>query len=237
MLSLHRSMNYGPLKFRICLWGTLLLSLGISLRGAGPASAPDPVPDPEMDKMLQRVEARYNHLKTLRLHFEQVYKQNERVVREESGILFLRKPGQMRWEYQVPEEKLFLSKGRQLTLYLPQENRVTQTEVKNSDDLRSPIRFLLGGLRFQKEFENIERIGDSAPEGGIVIKALPKRMKEILEWVVLEIGPEYQIRKIILKELTGTQTEFHFKDEVVNLQLSQELFKFQPPEGAEIVRQ
>lgn len=208
---------------------------------APPASVAAPVvpPSPQLDSLLRGVEEKYNHLKTLRLRFRQIYQQDRRVLREEGGTLYLRKPGQMRWEYESPEPKLFLSDGRHLMLYVPQEKRVTQASIKESDDLRSPMRFLLGGLKFQKEFQQIQTELDVPPleNRDTIVKAVPKQMAERLEWVMLEISPEYQIRRLILREPGGIQTEFRFGDETTDLRLAPELFHFQPPPGTEVVEQ
>jgi outer membrane lipoprotein carrier protein len=235
-------MNCERLKIHLCLWGWLCFGCGWPLGANGLSAgtaAPFLPPDAGLETLLRGVENKYNHLKTLRLHFEQIYQQDRQVLREEGGTLYLRKPGQMRWEYESPEPKLFLSDGRRLMLYVPQERRVTETEIKQSDDLRSPMRFLLGGLRFEKEFERVERDRELAPleSRDTVIKAVPKQMADRLEWVVMEISPEHQIRRLILREPGGVQTEFRFGDETADLQLSPELFHFQAPAGTEVVRQ
>lgn len=235
-------MNCKRLKTHLCFWGCFLLGCGLAVGAIGPAAAGTAAsssPDTELQSLLRGVESKYNHLKTLRLHFEQVYQQDERILREEAGTLYLRKPGQMRWEYENPEPKLFLTDGRRLTLYVPQEKRVTETEIKNSDDLRSPMRFLLGGLRFDKEFQQIERVKDIPPHDsrGVIIKAVPKQMRDRLEWVMMEIGPEHDIHRLILREPGGIQTEFRFGDATWDLRLTPELFRFQPPAGTEVVRQ
>lgn len=90
-------MNYKRLKVALSLGRCLLLCCGM-LAGAPPAPAAAPIvpPGPELDSLLRGVEEKYNHLKTLRLHFRQIYQQDRRVLREEGGTLYLRKPGQMR---------------------------------------------------------------------------------------------------------------------------------------------
>ena len=233
-------MNYKRLKITLLLGGCLLLC-GELTAGAVPVSAAARAipPGPELDILLRGVEEKYNHLKTLRLHFRQIYQQDRRVLREEGGTLYLRKPGQMRWEYENPEPKLFLTDGSRLMLYVPQEKRVTQARIKKSGDLRSPMRFLLGGLKFQKEFQQIEKVLDVPPleSRDTIVKAVPKQMAERLEWVMLEISPEFQIRRLILREPGGIQTEFRFGDETTDLRLAPELFHFQPPAGTEVVEQ
>ena len=227
-------------------WGLHARSLAVAalifLPGAlaGPAASPS---DPGLAGTLRGVETKYNRLKTVRLRFEQIYsqrgRQNQQVLRREEGTLYLRKPGQMRWEYEEPEPKLFLTDGRQLTLYVPAENRATQMAVKEADDLRTPLAFLLGRLRFDKEFESVERSPDIAPltNGNLVVKAVPKKMADRVEWVVFELSPDFAIRRLIVAEPGGLQTEFRFQEEEANLPLPQQLFQFQPPAGTEIVRQ
>ena len=242
-------MTCRRLKFRLCIWGCVLLSCGLAIGATGSSTAnilvalsdtdaaPIP-PDPALENLLRGVENKYNRVKTLRLHFQQIYSQDQQVLREEAGTLFLRKPGQMRWEYENPEHKLFLTDGHHVTLYIPEEKRVTETTVSSSDDLRSPMRFLLGGLKFRKEFEKIERVpGPPLDSGDIAFNAVPKQMKDRLEAVMLEVSPQFQIRRMILKEPGGIQTEFRFDSEASDIPLSPELFHFQPPEGTEVIRQ
>ena len=76
--------------------------------------------------------------------------------RSESGTLLLRKPGKMRWDYDQPKGKLFVSDGKFLWLYTPEDNRAEKMKLKESDDMRAPLAFLLGKLDFQKEFRNLQ---------------------------------------------------------------------------------
>ncbi|MBI2815666.1 MAG: outer membrane lipoprotein carrier protein LolA [Acidobacteria bacterium] len=234
-------MDCKQLKIHLCLWGCLL-GCGFAVWATIPAAteiSASMSPDLELEKLLRGVETRYNRLKTLRLRFEQVYQQGQRVLRQEAGTLYLRKPGQMRWEYEDPAPKLFLTDGRRVTLYVPEDKRVTQTDLKNSDDLRNPMRFLLGGLRFKKEFDQVQKLTDVPllDSRNVIIKAVPRQMRDRLEWVIMEIGPERQIRRLILKEPGGIQTEFRFEDEMLDPRLAPEMFKFKPPAGTEIVKQ
>ena len=248
----------------ILLGAGLGVGLGAGAGGgsflSGALSTPQ---DTELASTLRGVETRYNRLRTLKLRFVQIYRQvgrqagqqggtqtgrsagrqNERQtsqeIRREEGILFLRKPGQMRWQYEQPEPKLFLADGRQLTLFVPAENRATQMSLKESDDLRTPLAFLLGRLRFDQEFERLERSAEFPPlaQGNLVVKAVPKRMADRVEWIVLEVSPEFVLRRLIFEEPGGIQTEFRFTDEEANPALALALFYFQPPPGTELIRQ
>jgi outer membrane lipoprotein carrier protein len=190
-------------------------------------------------EVLRGMEKRYNGLKTIRLRFEQIYRQGRQVVRRESGTLHLLKPGKMRWQYEEPEPKLFLADGRNLTLYVPSENRATQMSMKEADDLRTPFAFLLGRLRFDEEFDRLEPSPDFPPleSGNIVIRAVPKRLPERVEWIVFEVTPSLEIRRLIFEEPGGIQTEFRFSEEEANPKLAMQLFYFQAPPGTQLIRE
>jgi len=193
----------------------------------------------DLAEVLRGMENRYNRLKTIHLRFEQVYRQGRQVIRRESGTLYLLKPGKMRWQYEQPEPKLFLADGRNLTLYVPSENRATQMSMKEADDLRTPFAFLLGRLRFDEEFERLERSSEFQPleSGNLVIRAVPKRLPERVLWIVFEVTPALEIRRLIFEEPGGIQTEFRFSGEQANPVLAQQLFYFQAPPGTELVRE
>jgi len=195
--------------------------------------------DKDLAAVLRGMENRYNRLKTIRLRFEQIYRQGRQVIRRESGTLFLLKPGKMRWQYEEPEPKLFLADGRNLTLYVPSENRATQMAMKEADDLRTPFAFLLGRLKFDEEFETLETSSEFQPleSGNVVVRAVPKRLPERVAWIVFEVTPKLQIRRLIFEEPGQIQTEFRFTDEEANPALAQALFYFQPVPGTELIQQ
>src|SRR4051794_39717381 len=78
--------------------------------------------DLDVSRTLKGVEERYNRTQSLQLAFTETYQQQGR-MRVEKGDLFLRKPGRMRWQYTAPAGKLFLSDGKFIYSYSPQDNR------------------------------------------------------------------------------------------------------------------
>ena len=72
--------------------------------------------------MARGVDEHYNHLRTLKADFTETY-QGAGVDRTESGTLWLKKPGKMRWEYRSPKEKLFVSDGQAAWFYVPADGR------------------------------------------------------------------------------------------------------------------
>src|SRR5271165_6273972 len=98
------------------------------------------------------VDEHYNHLRSLQAEFAEVYR-GSGMERTESGTVWLKKPGKMRWEYRSPRDKLFLSDGKDAWFYVPGGRQVRRTAVKKLDDLRSPLAFLLGKTKLEKELQ------------------------------------------------------------------------------------
>src|SRR3954463_4106095 len=105
---------------------------------------------PSVSSVARQVDERYNHLQTLTADFTEIY-QGSGMERTESGTLWLKKPGKMRWEYRSPEEKLFVSNGKDVWFYVPEDGQARKSQAKGLDDVRSPLAFLLGKSRLQKE--------------------------------------------------------------------------------------
>jgi outer membrane lipoprotein carrier protein len=182
--------------------------------------------------LLKNVEERYNRAQSLQVTFHEAYTAPGRPRRTESGTLLLRKPGRMRWDYTSPQGKLFLSDGKYLWLFTPANNRVEKMKMKESEDMRAPLAFLLGKLKFEKEFQNIQM----QTQGGVtLITAEPKSESLPYTKVEFTVGPDSEIRRVQVTGFDNSVLEFDFEQEKLNPQLEASLFKFQMPQGAELV--
>ncbi len=183
---------------------------------------------------LKKVESRYNNIRTLRLDFEQTifYTAQPSAKRTEAGVLFLRKPGKMRWEYRKPSEKLFLSDGKDVYYYSSAANRVEKSKLKESDDMRAPLGFLIGRLDFQRDFREY-RIREES--GGRWVTAVPKSEKAPYREVQFLLMSDNRIAQLRVMGHDESVMEFRFRNESLNPALSDSLFVFQAPKGAEMV--
>ena len=193
----------------------------------GRAAAPDLAP------LLKAVESRYNHAQTLQVIFHEAYTGPGQPKRSESGTLQLRKPGRMRWDYSSPQGKLFVSDGKFLWLYTPSNHQVEKMKIKESDDMRAPLAFLLGKLHFDKEFRNI--VSKPAANGGTLIIAEPKTDTLPYTRVEFVVGPDTQIRRVQVTGYDQSILEFEFDQEKLNPPFESKLFQFRMPPGAELV--
>jgi len=190
----------------------------------------------DVHEIARTVDERYNHLRSMQAQFTEIYR-GAGIERAESGTLWLKKPGKMRWQYRSPREKLFLSDGKDAWIYVPGDRQVRKGPVKNLDDLRSPLAFLLGKTRLEKELQGLSLAPDVSPlrAGDLVLRGVPKAMANRVSQVLLEITPDSRIARILIEEVDGSTTEYQFSDQEENIAVNDQRFHFSPPPGVEVI--
>jgi outer membrane lipoprotein carrier protein len=190
----------------------------------------------DIHQLARAVDEHYNHLRSLQADFTEIYR-GAGAERLESGTLWLKKPRKMRWEYRSPKEKLFVSNGKIVWFYLPDERQARKTELKRLEDLRSPLAFLLGKTKLENELQGLSKVVDQAPmgAGNTLLRGVPQAMAERVSEVQLEISPSDQIVRILMMAADGAVTEFRFADLKENVNLKDGRFEFTPPPGVETV--
>jgi outer membrane lipoprotein carrier protein len=182
------------------------------------------------------VDAHYNHLRSLQAEFTEVYR-GSGMERTEAGTLWLKKPGKMRWEYRSPREKLFVSNGKDAWFYVPDDRQARKTAAKKLDDVRSPLAFLLGKTKLEKELQGLSLAPDIEPlaTGNVVLRGVPQALADRVSEILLEITPDHRIARIVIQEVDGAATEYRFGEMKEDLVIGDGRFEFKPPPGTETV--
>jgi outer membrane lipoprotein carrier protein len=195
----------------------------------------------DVHAIAQAVDEHYNHLRTLEAEFTEIY-QGSGMERTESGTLWLakggaKKPGKMRWEYRSPRGKLFVSDGRDAWFYVPGDRQARKTDARKLDDIRSPLAFLLGKSRLEKELQGLSLAPDVKPlaAGDVVLRGIPRALADRVSEIQVEINPEHQIVRIVIDDVDGSTTEYRFSEQKENVAIPAGKFEFRPPEGTETV--
>jgi len=152
--------------------------------------------------------------------------------RQESGTLLLKKPGRMRWTYARPVGKLFVLDGKYAYFYAPGDSQVQRVPAKQLDDLRSPLRFLLGHTQLAKEMVGLKAEQAGA---GFYLSGVPKGMENRVERMSLEVTPDGVIHSIKVEEVDGAETVFTLTGEQPNPPAPDSEFVFQAPKGVPVV--
>ncbi len=187
---------------------------------------------PSAHDLAQRVDHHYNQLHSLKAQFVESYEGLGR-VRRESGTLFLLKPGRMRWDYSSPSGKVFLLDGKYAWFYTQGDPQVQRIASKELDDLRSPLRFLLGHTQLEKEIDRLTLA--PAANGNFALSGMPHGQGNRVQRLTLTVTAEGAIVGIEIQETDGALTRFAFTGEQPNAVIPAAEFHFTPPPGVPVV--
>lgn len=233
-------MNSPNLRFKI-KWvphvsrlrrGIAVAVVSLFATGMIHAAAPnDSAPTASAQTLAASVDHHYNSLRSLRVEFSQQYA-GMGMNRRERGTLLLKKPGRMRWTYSQPAGKLFVLDGKFAYFYGPGDTQVQRIAAKQLDDLRSPLRFLLGHTQLEKEFIGLTA---TPSDGGYTLSGIPKGMEKRVEQMSLQVTPDGVIHSMKIEEIDGAETIFDLSGEQPNPPAPDSEFVFQAPKGVPVV--
>ncbi len=187
---------------------------------------------PSAKELAARVDRHYNALTSLKAAFVESY-QGMGIKRTESGTLYLAKPGRMRWEYSQPAGKLFVLDGKFAWFYSEGDPQVQRLQAKQLDDLRSPLRFLLGHTQLDKELSGLA--ASPSPGGGFILTGQPKGQENRVRRIVLNVEADGTITGIEIEEMDGALTRFRLSGQQPNTAIPAGIFHFTPPTGVPVV--
>lgn len=212
---------------RACLLpaAVLVLTLGSGFAPAQSSSL-------TANALADRIDHHYNSLRSLEVHFAQEY-DGMGMNRKESGVLLLKKPGKMRWTYAQPAGKLFILDGHDGYFYSPGDTEVQRVPVKKLDDMRSPLRLLLGHTKLARELMGLAIA--PAANGTYTLSGIPKNMEKRVAAFSVTATADGVIQSMRVEETDGITNSFVFTDERPNAAAPDASFLFVAPPGVRVV--
>jgi outer membrane lipoprotein carrier protein len=183
--------------------------------------------------LVRAIEEHHARLADMVARFEQSYRSGM-LGREivERGVVQVKRPGRMRWEYKDPEPKLFVSDGRRFYFYVPADKQVIVSEQDPKHSLAARLLSGQGGLA-----DEFEATLETPLEDGVMrLKLVPKQPQADVERATIDAEPGGRIRSILLEDPQGNRTRFRFEAVRENTGLEERLFRFEVPKGVEVVR-
>lgn len=179
-----------------------------------------------------RIDAHYNRLRSLEVHFVQTY-EGMGMNRKEEGALLLKKPGRMRWTYSQPDGKLFVLDGKDGYFYSPGQNEAQKVPAKDLDDMRSPLSLLLGHTQLMKQLTGISLKTNA--DGTYTLAGVPRGLEKRVASFAVTANEDGTIRALRVEETDGIVNQFRFSGEAANVPVKDTDFAFEPPPGVHIV--
>ncbi len=220
----------GPMKRAFGCWVALWMMPGWAMAQEGAGAKPGE--SPEAAALMSRVQARYEQVTDFQASFRQVVtSRSPRRTFTRSGTVWFKRPGKMRWDYQVPDRVHYVSDGEVLWSYDVAEGTAWRLPVRNSD-LYHALGFLTGTARLAEVFEGT--VGPARPDGLVPLRLVPRQATDAYRAVTLFVDPR-----------TGDTRETEVEDPIGNLSrirfenpsfapLPDSGFAFRPPKGVTV---
>ncbi len=194
---------------------------------------------PDVDEVVAKVQAICANTQDLSAQFRQtVTNRSLGVIRQGGGSFMLKRPGKVRWEYEKPEPRLFVTDGKTLWDYSPVDKQARAQALDEVFSSRLPLAFLAGDCQLRREFA-ISAVENAATRGAanfIILDLKPKRPEAGIARMLLEVNLQgYTVEKTTLFDAAGNTTVIALTDVKLNSGLSDQQFQFTPPAGVTVV--
>lgn len=171
-------------------------------------------------------------VKTIQANFVQEVVHSKDKSDTSTGKLFVSKPDRFRLDYLQPYSQIYIADGKQLTSY---DEDLEQVIIKPQGDMltKSPAMVLSNPKQLEQDYK-VESQGKW--DGRQWYLLTPKRQDTNFEQLRLAFENK-QLKMMELKDSFGQFNRLTFNDIKYNKSLPNNIFKFTPPEGVDIIRE
>jgi outer membrane lipoprotein carrier protein len=216
-----------PRKLTLGLLSTLL---GLFHHGSGSAAPPAA---PDANTVISGVQSFYDKTPDLTAEFKQhITSEMYGPQPDGHGMVYLKKGGKMLWDYDQPQNQQFISDGKTLWVYQPDDHQVVIQDLAGSA-LPTAVTFLTGSGNLAHDFSGT---ASQKSDGSIELDLKPKNPSGILDHLTLLVDPStFQVRESIVYQTDGQTNDIEFDSVKTSTGLSDSKFSFSVPPGATVL--
>jgi outer membrane lipoprotein carrier protein len=194
------------------------------------------VPDAQLAGVINRVEAAHRETKELQADFTQTTQyEGFPTPAISKGRLFIRRPGQMRWDYKEPSRHQIYVNGDEVIYLVPEHQQAIRSTMDREVQSPVPLMLLAGAASLSERFVISWDGGPGATNGRYRLRLTGKGVDTLLPLTIEADAKDFLIRRVTLHDPSGARTIFEFSGLKLNSGLDTALFTFAPPSGIEIV--
>ncbi len=204
----------------------------------GTAVAAEPSPARGLltrDEVLGGIEKRYAGAGFAADFFQESTLKQMNVTDTASGKIFVKKPGMMRWEYEVPEKQTIITDSNKLWIYRPEDNQLMVGEAPSYFGEGKGASFLSDMKQVRKNFSiTLETSKDRL---FYLLKLVPVHKNVDVSEIYLTISQTtFDIVAIVTVNAFGDETRITLSGFDFNRVLDDSKFYFTPPEGVDVLQ-
>lgn len=188
----------------------------------------------DLEAALAKLQSRYETTRTMRSRFTQTVESPTLAGSlEASGTVVFAKPNKMRWTYAEPDPQVIVGDGTDLWIFQPDLQQVIRTPLSNAFQSRTPLTFLAGLGSVERDFD-ARLVGQTDATWELTLD--PKGDAELGVLILVLRKSDASIAEARVTDPVGTTTRLRFMDEQRNVAIDPAEFRFEPPDGVDVVR-
>lgn len=190
---------------------------------------------PSATETARALQEKYDRVKDFTADFTHVYEGGVLMKKaSERGTVQIRKPGMMRWDYTAPDKKEFVSDGHKIYSYVPADKQVIVSSLPPDDKATTAVLFLAGKGNLTRDFD-VSYANDAGPDT-VALRLDPRQKQRDYDWLVLVVDRHsMQIRGLTAADQDGGRSTFTFTNYRENTGISDKVFEFKIPRGADVI--
>ena len=175
------------------------------------------------------IQAYYDRAKTYSASFDQDYETVDGVKKKSSGVVWFKKPGMMRWDYEKPESRFLISDGKYMWSWEPVYRQYCKQSLAGSQ-LPTALSFLSGTGKIDDDFSvTLGKVSGNQ----VTIELKPVEPSMAFEKIQFEIlMPTGKVYRAQIFDAMGNVNRITFKSPEINAELQDSSFLFNPPADA-----
>lgn len=228
-----------PGRARRIAIGPALATLLMLFGAAGFGRAQSPRTAGSVDAFVAALQKKYASTRDFTATFSHAYEGGVlRTRTTERGQVMVKKPGKMRWTYEAPEPKVFVSDGTRIYSYVPADRQVIVSRVPEGDQATTPIQFLVGRGDVRRDFTAAWTTLPQAPDGVVALELVPKQRQPEYDALILGVDETtLALRVLRSTDSQGGTSTFTFSNWKENVGLDDRRFEFTIPKGTDVINQ
>jgi len=203
------------------------IKIGVQIATAGS--------NPSLDQILEGMEKRYANSKISAKFLQESTIKAMEITDFASGRVYVRHPGMMRWEYEKPDKQVIITDGYKLWVYRPEDNQVMTGGAPEFFRDGRGASFLSDIKLIRKKFK-IELL-ESKTNVFYELKLTPLEKNMDVTDIRLAVSKEnFTVLRVVTYNFYGDATRIELLNTKFNVQLDDDLFSFEIPEGVDVLK-
>ena len=188
-----------------------------------------------LDSILNQIEKKYDVNDFSARFFQTSTLKAMEVQDTASGILRVKRPDMMRWDYEKPDKQIIVSDGTHLWIYRPEDNQVIVGRTPSFFGEGKGAGFLSDIKSVRKQF--LITLENQEGEKPYRLKLIPKHPTQDLSRVILVVSPyTFEVMAVITYNMYDDETRIELTHYSYNLNLGDDIFRLKIPEGTDVIK-